>query len=352
MQNSNESFQEGEDQDQASRDLAAARKRMFKMIRKRQREHLTGSGSSSGDSSFATPDRQGVVGVQSTPVCSDGSGPCTSGCCSTGTARDGLMAAILKGRRKQSQLSMTSSSAISTGSTLASQEETIDDVASKFSKLKSPTKAEGEVVASMPSSGVVRTLIAVQSGPVVVAEHNELAMAYRAPSTQGNTVVPYPIVCSSGAVSSLPLKAAGTGVGTGTGQLVVPTEGVMVRHNARVYGTTQTRRTRLLGPCIHATSRETLNIGVPSPRRSAKPSEARRIAPHIAVLSLQALLSAARQRHAAPRTRGRQPGATCPPLTPPPRAAEGRTASARPPPERGQCSAYVKAGGAPRLAPR
>ena len=72
MQNSNESFQEGEDQDQASRDLAAARKRMFKMIRKRQREHLTGSGSSSGDSSFATPDRQGVVGVQSTPVCSDG----------------------------------------------------------------------------------------------------------------------------------------------------------------------------------------------------------------------------------------------------------------------------------------
>ena len=211
MQNSNESFQEGEDQDQESRDLAAARKRMFKMIRKRQREHLTGSGSSSGDSSFATPDRQGVVGVQSTPVCSDGSGPCSSGCCSTGTARDGLMAAILKGRRKQSQLSMTSSSAISTGSTLASQEETIDDVASKFSKLKSPTKAEGEVVASMPSSGVVRTLIAVQSGPVVVAEHNELAMAYRAPSTQGNTVVPYPIVCSSGAVSSLPLQASGTG---------------------------------------------------------------------------------------------------------------------------------------------
>eukprot|EP00966_Prymnesium_polylepis_P158698 3668177-Prymnesium_polylepis.1 len=99
MQNSNEAFQEDEDQAREAR-IVAARRALMKEIKKRQRGQLTGNGSVPGAPSVVTPERQGVFEVQSTPVCSDGSGTCSSGRCSTGTAGSPVMAAILKERKR------------------------------------------------------------------------------------------------------------------------------------------------------------------------------------------------------------------------------------------------------------
>jgi hypothetical protein len=121
---------------------------------------------------------------------------------------------------------MVSSSASSTGSTPASKEDETEEIAAKFSRLKSPTKEQKEIMAPSASSGVVRNLLAVQSGPVGMYEQEKQTMVENRASAPCNTLVPYPAVRS--------LQAARTGTGTGM-ELVVPTEGVMVKHKARVY---------------------------------------------------------------------------------------------------------------------